>query len=124
MAKLDGTAKRQIAAVDSVIEYLAVDSKDGMVFWVTAEFLPDIPTRITAASFDGSNPKTIVTLPPALIDGVAVDEEARRIIWLERARSAPARIQSADLDGTSVKTIHEFTGDDFARAVTVGPPRK
>lgn len=124
MAKLDGTEKRRIAEVETLADALAVDSSEGIVFWASVENAPTIPARITAASFDGSNPKTLATVTEGMIEGLAVNEDARRIVWLERTRQAPARIRSAKFDGSDVKTIWEFPGQHFARAVTVGPPRR
>ena len=123
MAKLDGTGRRRIAEVETLATFLAVDSKGGSVFWVSVEH-DAIPAKITAAGADGSKSKVIVTLAKGRIEGLAVDEDARRIVWLERTNSAPARIRSARFDGTSAMTIHEFTGEHFARAVAVGPLRK
>ena len=124
IAKLDGTGKRRIAEVETLADSIAVDSREGMVFWASIEVAPDIPARITAASFDGTKPKTIAMVTNGMIEGLAVDEDARRIIWLERTVQPPARIRSAKFDGSDVKTIWEFPGEHYARAVTVGPPRR
>jgi hypothetical protein len=51
-----------------------------------------------------------------------VDANAGRIFWTERssAFAKPSRIQSADLNGMNVRTICEFTGEDYATAIAIG----
>ena len=128
MADLDGKGRKVIGDRLQRVSALAVDSCSGRVFWAQSG-LGGTPTQITTANFDGSNPEVIFDAPNRFIAGLAVDEAADRIIWTERngndpALSSPALIKSANFDGSSVKTIHDFTGNTWARAITVGPSKK
>jgi hypothetical protein len=74
------------------------------------------------ANSDGGDARIVFSDASSSIEGLAVDNN--RIVWIERRSDGqPARIRSAKFDGTAVQTICEFTGDQFARSVTVGPPR-
>lgn len=122
MSQTDGSGKRQIYAENSVPKAVAVDRPSGRIFWATV----GAPAHVMTANWDGSEPKVVVDGLPVYVEGLAVDERSRRIIWTERHSNGepPRRIRSACFDGSGAKTLCEFKPDEGAHSLAVGPAQK
>lgn len=124
MADMDGHGARRIVLNDAhPCSAIAVDCVGGWIYWAKPR-TRDEPAVIGRAMHDGNGAQVIYRNPHVEIVGLAVDEKKRRIIWSEHGGQRLARLASAKMDGTDVKTICEFAPEHFATVVTVGPPRK
>ena len=124
MSRLDGSGKHMIAIERALPTGLAVDVKSGRVFWSHGTQL-DGSARIISSNFDGGYRNVLLHDRNAHIDDLALNPANGRLVWSERRTDGqPAGIRSVKLDGSEAKTICNFTGDQFAQSVTVGPPRK
>jgi hypothetical protein len=124
MSRLNGTESHLISAEEALPAALTVDAESGRIFWARQRLF-DWPGRIVTANSDGSDAKIVFSDASSSIEGLAVDKINNRVVWIERRSDGqPARIRNVKFDGTEVRTTCEFTGGEFAKSVTVGPPRQ
>lgn len=120
MANSDGTDAKSIF-VGNGPQAITVDSVGKRIYW-TKRFNSG-SGQIVRARLDGTGIEVVAQegLAPWL-EELAVDPIAKRIYWTGRYPNgiSPARIRSAKLDGSDIKTLVTFDSQQHSRSMTLG----
>jgi DNA-binding beta-propeller fold protein YncE len=100
---------------------VAVDGKDGYVYWIDKGGGGATSSNITRANFDGSNPVTILSVPvqpgnPYVLRGLTLDVGNN---WIYYTEGNTGTIRRIHLDGTGGQVVASVGGDAIDVALDV-----
>lgn len=107
-ADLDGTNVKELITGLDYPSFLALDTKNNKMYWTNGE--NGITRKIQRADIDGSNVETILTGTQPY--GIAVDESADKIYWLDKD-GGNNKIWKSDLSGDNSSVVFNPIGSDL-----------